>query len=61
VSWQVTGIRHDAYAEAHRIVVEEAKAPEERGYYLHPDLFKQPPEKGVFMRESRQRKPRQAP
>jgi hypothetical protein len=23
VSWQVTGIRHDAYADAHRIVVEE--------------------------------------
>jgi len=25
VSWQVTGIRHDAYANAHRIVVEEEK------------------------------------
>jgi hypothetical protein len=25
VSWQVTGIRHDAYAEAHRIPVEEDK------------------------------------
>ncbi|NQX33468.1 hypothetical protein [Herbiconiux sp. VKM Ac-2851] len=27
VSWQVTGIRHDSYAEAHPIVVETAKTP----------------------------------
>ena len=39
VSWQVTGIRHDPYAEAHRIPVEEWKRPEERGYYLHPELY----------------------
>jgi hypothetical protein len=38
VSWQVTGIRHDAYAEAHRVVVEEAKLDKERGTYLHPEL-----------------------
>jgi len=36
VSWQVTGIRHDAYAEAHRLPVEEEKPPEEQGTYLHP-------------------------
>ena len=47
VSWQVTGIRHDAYAEAHRIQVEEEKPEKERGYYLHPELFKQPEEKGI--------------
>jgi hypothetical protein len=39
VSWQVTGIRHDAYAEAHRIKVEEDKPQQERGHYLHPELF----------------------
>jgi hypothetical protein len=39
VSWQVTGIRHDAYAEAHRIRVEEQKKPEDRGKFLHPELF----------------------
>jgi hypothetical protein len=39
VSWQVTGIRHDAYAEAHRVVVEEEKPAKERGTYLHPELF----------------------
>ncbi|HTC94541.1 MAG TPA: hypothetical protein VK699_13965 [Terriglobales bacterium] len=38
VSWQVTGIRHDAYANAHRIPVEEDKG-NKRGTYLHPELF----------------------
>jgi hypothetical protein len=36
ISWQVTGIRQDAYANAHRIVVEEDKPAEEVGHYLHP-------------------------
>lgn len=36
VSWQITGIRQDAFANAHRIPVEEDKLGEERGYYLHP-------------------------
>ena len=36
VSWQVTGIRQDAYANAHRIVVEESKPAAEVGHYLHP-------------------------
>ncbi|RMF69050.1 MAG: hypothetical protein D6743_02535, partial [Calditrichaeota bacterium] len=47
VSWQVTGIRHDAFAEAHRIPVEEMKPPRERGYYLHPVELGQPEERGI--------------
>ncbi|MEP6809541.1 MAG: hypothetical protein ABI992_04805 [Chthoniobacterales bacterium] len=47
VSWQVTGIRHDAYADAHRTAVEEEKTGIERGAYLHPELFGQPKEKGI--------------
>ncbi|MEW5979976.1 MAG: hypothetical protein AB1898_29620 [Acidobacteriota bacterium] len=39
VSWQVTGIRQDAYANAHRIKVEEEKPASERGHYLHPEVF----------------------
>ncbi len=39
VSWQVTGIRHDAWANAYRIPVEEEKPAKERGTYLHPELF----------------------
>jgi len=37
VSWQVTGIRHDTYAEAHRSPVEAEKPVGERGHYLYPD------------------------
>jgi hypothetical protein len=39
VSWQVTGIRQDAYANAHRIQVEVDKPESERGHYMHPELF----------------------
>jgi hypothetical protein len=48
VSWQVTGIRHDEYAEANRIPVEEMKPAQDRGYYLHPELFGQPVERSIF-------------
>lgn len=47
VSWQVTGIRQDAFAEKNRIPVEEAKPEKERGFYLHPAVFQQPEEKGI--------------
>ena len=39
VSWQVTGIRHDAYANAHRIQVEVEKKGDERGKFLHPKEY----------------------
>jgi hypothetical protein len=39
VSWQVTGVRQDAWANAHRIPVEVDKAPQEQGHYIHPELF----------------------
>ena len=39
VSWQVTGIRQDAWANAHRIPVEVSKPDQDRGLYLHPELF----------------------
>ena len=39
VSWQITGIRQDAWAKAHRIPVEVDKAPEDKGRYIHPELF----------------------
>jgi len=50
VSWQVTGIRQDPYANANRIPVEEEKPPQERGTYLHPEAWGQPAEKGLDMR-----------
>lgn len=36
VSWQVTGVRRDAYAVAHPLAVEAEKTAAERGRYLHP-------------------------
>jgi trimeric autotransporter adhesin len=47
VSWQVTGIRHDAWANANRIPNEEAKPANEQGRYLHPELYGAGPDKSV--------------
>ena len=47
VSWQVTGIRQDAWANKNRIPIEANKAEKERGFYLHPEVFNQPEEKNV--------------
>ncbi len=44
VSWQVTGIRKDAFAEANRIQVEVEKPAIEKGLYLHPEAYKLGPE-----------------
>ncbi len=48
VSWQVTGIRQDPYAKAHRVQVEVQKSDKERGRYLHPDLYNQPRENAIY-------------
>jgi trimeric autotransporter adhesin len=45
VSWQVTAVRHDAYAQAHPMVVEQIKGDKERGFYQHPELYGQPKNK----------------
>ena len=46
VSWQVTGVRRDTYANLNRIQVEQEKPPGERGTYLHPEAFNPaPPER----------------
>ncbi len=47
VSWQVTGIRHDAWANANRSQVEVEKTEAEKGLYLHPEAFGQPVEKSI--------------
>jgi trimeric autotransporter adhesin len=68
VSWQVTGIRQDAWADAHRIPVEQLKPEKERGSYLHPELFGAPPEKSIAwarhpetMKRAKERQPLPAP
>jgi len=52
VSWQVTGIRRDPWAEANRVVVEEDKPPEEQGTYLHPGAYGLPETRGLAYREA---------
>jgi hypothetical protein len=42
VSWQVTGIRNDPWAQENRIEVERDKGGSESGRYLHPELYGQP-------------------
>jgi hypothetical protein len=47
ISWQVTGVRHDRWAEAHRIPVETEKPARQKGFYLHPELYGASPEKQI--------------
>jgi hypothetical protein len=47
ISWQVTGIRQDAYARRHPIEVEVEKTGRERGRYLHPNVFGMPASLGI--------------
>jgi len=53
VSWQVTGIRQDAFANKNRIPTEVDKTGDDIGKYLHPEAFDlpvdmiMPSEKGV--------------
>ena len=47
VSWMVTGVRQDKYANAHRVVPEMEKEPENKGYYLHAAEWGQPASKSM--------------
>src|SRR5208282_6533742 len=47
VSWQVTGVRQDAYAKANPLLVEQEKEERLRGFYIHPELYGAPPEKQI--------------
>jgi hypothetical protein len=47
VSWQVTGVRQDAFAKKNRIQVEVEKEPSERGLFLHPEAFGLSEEKSI--------------
>jgi hypothetical protein len=47
VSWQITGIRQDPYANQNRIQVEVEKPEKEKGHYLHYKEYNQPVEKSI--------------
>jgi len=48
VSWQITGVRRDAWAIANPLRVERRKVRKERGRYLHPELFGAKADAGLF-------------
>jgi hypothetical protein len=47
VCWQVSAVRQDAWATAHRMVVEQDKPVQEQGSYLHPELYGQSEQQSV--------------
>jgi collagen type VII alpha len=47
VSWQVTGVRQDPYADENRVVPEVEKAAEEKGKYLYPKAYGLPASMGI--------------
>jgi len=47
VSWQVSGVRHDAVAKKYPVIVEEMKPEGQKGLYLEPEAFGQPKEMGA--------------
>jgi len=49
VSWQVTGIRKDRYANAHRIQTVVPKTGSADNKYVHPELYGKPPSKSVVV------------
>jgi hypothetical protein len=55
VSWQLTGVRHDAYDNSHRIRVEQDKPAAERGSYTHPEAARSQETKGDTNAPGRQR------
>jgi hypothetical protein len=51
VSWMVTGIRKDPYAQQHRIVPEEEKSAADKGKYLNPEVYGKPASMGIGYQE----------
>ena len=49
MSWQVTGVRSDKWANNNRVIHELEK--EKKGTYLHPELYNMPKEKGEYYLE----------
>ena len=47
VSWHVTAVRSDAYAEKNAAPAEQEKKGSERGRYLHPELYGMPASMGM--------------
>ncbi|HET6272536.1 MAG TPA: hypothetical protein VFG32_06110 [Bacteroidota bacterium] len=60
VSWQVTGVRNDAYAKAHPMQVEVEKPAHEKGTYTHPELYGLPPRTSDLKLEDTKESPKES-
>ncbi len=50
VSWRIEAIRNDRWVQEYGFQTEQEKPERYQGKYLHPELFGQPKEKGIFYR-----------
>jgi hypothetical protein len=50
VSWRIEAVRNDPFVATYGTPVEQDKG-DQRGTYLHPELYGQPPERGLHHRE----------
>ncbi|MGQ9834756.1 MAG: hypothetical protein ACUVRQ_02060, partial [Thermoanaerobaculaceae bacterium] len=48
VSWRVEAVRNDRWVQVYGFRTEEEKPAEHQGKYLHPELYGQPKERGIF-------------
>ena len=48
VSWQLTGVRQDPWAQANPLVADREKSLKEQGYYQHPQFYDQPEVANVY-------------
>ncbi len=52
ISWQVTAVRNDKYAQQNRITPVQDKAESEQGKYLHPELYGKSVDSRVYTKHS---------
>jgi hypothetical protein len=48
VSWEVKAVRNDPWVQQYGYQTEQEKPKEYQGLYLHPELYGQPKERGIF-------------
>src|SRR6185295_1618579 len=55
VSWRVEALRNDRWVQQRGAPIEVDKQGSEKGTYQHPDLYGQPPERGMNYEATHQR------
>lgn len=56
ISWLVTGIRKDPFAEQHKTIVEQEKLPTHKGKYLNPEVYNKSNKEAIYPFEKEQNK-----